>query len=67
MTSRILVRKIIGHKPSFRAEANEQLKHQYSHKMHDQYYAAIAHSALQTFDHTESFYPVLWSFGIDVW
>ena len=44
----ILVRKIIAHKPSFRAEANEQLKHQYAHKLHDQYYAAIAHSALQT-------------------
>ena len=42
----ILVRKII---------ATEQLKHQYAHKLHDQYYAAIAHSALQTSDHTESF------------
>ena len=51
----ILVRKIIAHKPSFRADANEQLKHQYAHKMHDQYYAAIAHSALQTSDHMESF------------
>ena len=50
----ILVRKIIARKPSFRAEANEQLKHQYAHKLHDQYYAAIAHSALQTSDHTES-------------
>ena len=51
----ILVRKIIACKPSFRAEANEQLKHQYAHKLHDQYYAAIAHSALQTADHMESF------------
>ena len=51
----ILVRKIIAHKPSFRAEANEQLKHQYSHKPHDQYYAAIACSALQTSNHMESF------------
>ena len=51
----ILVRKIITHKPSFRAEANEQLKHQYIHKLHDQYYAAIAHSVLQTTDHMESF------------
>ena len=51
----ILVRKIIAHKPSFRAEANEQLKHQYAHKLHDQYYAAIAHSALQTSDHMETF------------
>ena len=51
----ILVRKIIAHKPSFRAEANKQLKHQYAHKLHDQYYAAIAHSALQTSDHMESF------------
>ena len=27
----ILVRKTIAHKPSFRAEANEQLKHQHPH------------------------------------
>ena len=51
----ILVRKIIAPKPSFRAEANEQLKHQYAHKLHDQYYAAIAHSVLQTSDPMETF------------
>ena len=51
----ILVRKIIAHKPSFRAETNEQLKHQYAHKLHDQYYTAIACSALQTSNHRESF------------
>ena len=51
----ILVRKIIARKPSFRAEANEQLKHQYAHKLHDQYYAAIACSVLQTSDPTETF------------
>ena len=51
----ILVRKIIAQKPSFRAEANEQLKHQYAHKLHDQYYAAIAHSVLQTSDPMETF------------
>ena len=51
----ILVRKIIAQKPSFRAKANEQLKHQYAHKLHDQYYAAIAHSVLQTSDPTETF------------
>ena len=51
----ILVRKIIAHKPSFWAEANKQLKQQYAHKLHDQYYAAIVHSLLQTSDHTESF------------
>ena len=51
----VLVRKIIAPKPSFRAEANEQLKHQYAHKLHDQYYAAIAHSVLQTSDPTETF------------
>ena len=45
----ILIWKIIAQKPSFRAEANEQLKSQYAHKLHDQYYAAIAHSVLQTF------------------
>ena len=51
----ILVRKIIAHKPSFKTEANKQLKHQYAHKLHDKYYAAIAHSALLTSDHMESF------------
>ena len=51
----ILARKIIAHKPSFRAEANEQLKHQYVHQLHDQYYTAIVHSVLQTSDHMESF------------
>ena len=51
----ILMRKIIAHKPSFRAEANEQLKHQYAYKLHDPYYTAIAHSALQTSDPIESF------------
>ena len=51
----ILVRKTIAHKQSFRAEANEQLKHQYAHKLHDQYYAAFAYSVLQTSDHMESF------------
>ena len=51
----ILVRKIIACKPSFRAEANKQLKYQYAHKLHDQYYAGIASSVLQTSDHMESF------------
>ena len=51
----ILVRKIIARKPSFRAEANEQLKHQYAHKLHDQYNATIACNALQTSNCTESF------------
>ena len=51
----ILVRKIIAHKPSFRAEANEQLKNQYAHRLHDQYYTAIACSVLQTSDPSETF------------
>ena len=51
----ILVRKIIAHKPSFRAEANNQLKHQHAHKLHDQCYTAIAQSVLQTSDHMENF------------
>ena len=51
----ILVRKIIARKPSFRAEANEQLKNQYAHKLHDQYYAAIAQSVLQTSNPSETF------------
>ena len=51
----ILIWKIIARKPSFRAEANEQLKSQYAHKLHDQYYAAIARSVLQTSDPSETF------------
>ena len=51
----ILVRKIIACKPSFREEANEQLKNQYAHKLHNQYYTAIAHSVLQTSDPSETF------------
>ena len=51
----ILVQKIITRKPSFRAEANEQLKNQYAHKLHDQYYAAIAQSVLQTSNPSETF------------
>ena len=51
----ILVRKIIALKPSFRAEANEQLKNQYAHKLHNQYYVAIAHSVLQTSNPLETF------------
>ena len=55
MTSRFWSRKIIAQKPSFRAEANEQLKSQYAHKLHDQYYAAIAQSVLQTSNPLETF------------
>ena len=51
----ILVRKIIAHKPSFRAEANKQLKNQYAHRLHDQYYAAIAWSMVQTPNPLETF------------
>ena len=61
----ILVWKIIARKPSFRAEANEQLKSQYAHKLHDQYYAAIAQSVLQTSDPSETFMQFLGSPGID--
>ena len=51
----VLVRKINAQKPSFRAKVNEQLKHQYAHKLHDQYYAAIACSVLQTSNPMETF------------
>ena len=51
----IPVRKIITRKPSFRAEANEQLKNQYAQKLHDQYCAAIIHSVLQTSNPLETF------------
>ena len=44
----VLARKIIVQKPSFRKEANQQLNAQYVQKLQDQYYAAKAHSALQS-------------------
>ena len=60
----ILVRKIIAQKPSFRAEANEQLKNQYAHKLHDQYYAEIAQSLLQTSDPLETFTQFRWHLAL---
>ena len=51
----VLARKIIVHKPSFRKEANQQLKAQYAHKLQDQYYAAMAHIVLQSSPEDESF------------
>ena len=51
----ILVHKIIARKPEFRKDANEQLKSQYAHKLKDTYYAAIAHSMLQSLEDSESF------------
>ena len=51
----VLTRKIIVHKPSFRKEANQQLKAQYAHKLWDQYYAAMAHRTLQSSPKQESF------------
>ena len=51
----VLVQKLNARKPEFRANANEQLKNQYAHKLQDPYYAAIAHSMLQSSDSTESF------------
>ena len=51
----VLAKKIIVWKPSFHKEANQQLKAQYAHKLWDQYYAAMAHSALQSCPEDESF------------
>ena len=51
----VLARKIIACKPSFRKKANQQLKAQYAHKLWDQYYAAMVHSALQSSLEEESF------------
>ena len=51
----ILVCKIIARKPEFREDANEQLKSQYAYKLKDPYYAAIAHSMLQSSEDSESF------------
>ena len=50
-----LVQKIIARKPEFRTDANEQLKSQYGYKLRDLYYAATAHSMLQSSDSMESF------------
>ena len=51
----VVARKIIVQKPSFRKEANQQLKDQYMQKQQDQHYAAMAHSALQSSLEEESF------------
>ena len=51
----ILVQIVIAWKPEFWANPNEWLKHQDSHKLQDQYYAAISHSLLQMLDSKESF------------
>ena len=51
----VLVWKIIARKLEFRPDANEQLKSQYAYKLKDPYYAAIAHSMLQSLDDSESF------------
>ena len=51
----ILVCKIIARKPEFREDVSEQLKSQYAHKLKDPYYAAIAHSMLQSSEESESF------------
>ena len=50
-----LARKIIVCKPSFCQEANNQLKAQYMHKLWDSYYAAMAHSTLQSSPEEETF------------
>ena len=51
----VLVQMIIAPKPAFREEANEQLKHQYDHKLCNSCYVAIAHSVLQTSVGMENF------------
>ena len=51
----ILVRKIIARKPQFCLQDNEALKHQYVHKMKDQYYGAIARNYLLTSPKEQSF------------
>ena len=51
----ILVPKIIARKPDFRQDANQQLKSQFAHKLKDPYYAAIAHSMLQSLEESECF------------
>ena len=51
----ILVPKIIARKPEFQEDANEQLKSQFTHKLKDPYYAAIARSMLQSSGDSETF------------
>ena len=51
----VLARKIIAQKQSYRKEVNQQLKAQYTHKLWDQYYTAMACSALQSYPEEESF------------
>ena len=51
----ILVRKIIARKPEFREDVNKQLKSQFTHKLKDPYYAAIARSMLQSSGNSETF------------
>ena len=51
----ILIWEIKVWKTAFRADANEQLKHQYAHKLLDPVYVAIACSVLQMSDSMESF------------
>ena len=63
----VLARKIIVQKPSFRKEANQQLKVQYAHKLWDQYYAVMTPSALQSSPEEESFTRFLGMFSNDVW
>ena len=53
----ILVRKIIATKPEFYLQANEAVKHQYAHKLKDQYYGAIARNYLLTSPKKQSFTP----------
>ena len=55
MTFRFWSGKSLPTSLSFREEANEQLRNQYAHKLHDQYYAVIPHSVLQTSDPSETF------------
>ena len=51
----VLAREIIVQEPSFRKETSQPMKNQYAHKLQDQYYAAMASSALQSSPEEESF------------
>ena len=63
----VLARTIIAWKPSFRKEANQQLKAQYVHKLWDQYYAAMACIALQSSPRRGILHKLLGMFGDYVW
>ena len=63
----ILTWKIIVQKQAFQANANEELKPQYIHRLWDPYYMEIALSALQMSDSTENFKQLCGHLTMQIW